>query len=203
MKNNDSMIGSRFGRLTVLSDGGLVGRNRVYKCKCDCGTEKIIHKVSLLSKSTISCGCATRERMTTHGMSNTKVFKIWVGMKKRCNRNTIGSKYYKDKGITYDPNWNSFEKFYKDMGDPPTDKHELDRKNSDGIYCKNNCKWSTRTEQMNNMSCNVHLTFEGKTQTIAEWAREKNINYSTLTARLGRGWTTEEALTGNHFVDYV
>lgn len=58
---------------------------------------------------------------------------------------------YGGRGISICDRWrNSFEEFYKDMGDPPTIKHELDRINNDGNYEPGNCRWTTHTQQMKN-----------------------------------------------------
>jgi hypothetical protein len=64
-------------------------------------------------------------------------------------------KYYGGRGITYDKAWGRFINFYRDMGDPPLDKFtgermSLDRKDVNGMYCKANCRWATRSEQQLN-----------------------------------------------------
>lgn len=62
MKN---LSNQRFGRLVVLEP---VGKNRSrqtrWKCKCDCGNEKIITGTSLTrtNRPTQSCGCIQREK---------------------------------------------------------------------------------------------------------------------------------------------
>lgn len=53
--------GTRFGRLTVIDFLNKKQANKkqgtFYKCKCDCGEEIIVHRMSLLNGCTISCGC--------------------------------------------------------------------------------------------------------------------------------------------------
>lgn len=53
-----SLIGKRFGKLTVLSDTNLKNKNgrKIYLCLCDCGKTKQIVSDYLL-KGTRSCGC--------------------------------------------------------------------------------------------------------------------------------------------------
>lgn len=87
-----------------------------------------------------------------HGLSRTKVYRAYQSMKNRCYR--ISNENYKDyggRGILVCDRWlESFSNFYKDMGEPPSPKHSLDRIDSEKGYCKTNCKWSTITEQNNN-----------------------------------------------------
>lgn len=58
-----------------------------------------------------------------------------------------------------------------------------------------NCKWGTRLEQANGTSRNRRLTFNGKTMTVAEWARELGVQATWIYTRLYRGWTPEEVLS--------
>lgn len=39
------------------------------------------------------------------------------------------------------------------------------------------------------------LTYDGITKSISEWAEDMDLNYSTLTARLKKGWSVGDALT--------
>ena len=75
----------------------------------------------------------------------------WAKMKMRCNNaNHASYPWYGGKGITYDPRWESFDVFITDLGTPPTDKHTLDRRDSNKGYTKSNCRWATRKEQAQN-----------------------------------------------------
>ena len=120
-------------------------------------------------------------------MINTKVYRCWQSMKQRClNKNDIGYKNYGGRGITVCPEWlNSFKNFYADMGKKP-EGLSLDRIDNDGNYCKENCRWATLEEQHNNTRANRFLTYNNKTQTMAQWAREFNISSSTLFGRIKR-----------------
>lgn len=74
----------------------------------------------------------------------------WKGMKQRCNNpNSTHYKHYGGRGITYDPKWETFEGFLQDMGIRPENR-TLERVENDGPYCKENCVWATRSEQMLN-----------------------------------------------------
>lgn len=129
---------------------------------------------------------------TTHGMKGTRTYNLWQAMKNRCNRI---NQDYSCRGITYDKAWNSFQNFFADMGEVP-DGMSLDRIDCNGNYEKSNCRWATREQQANNTRANIFLEWNGKRQTIAQWARELNMNYDKLRARVVRyGWSVEKSLT--------
>ncbi len=200
------LIDKRFGRLTVLKrmDKNKWGNYR-WLCKCICGKEKIVLDYDLKNGNTKSCGCLrkeqTRERFTTHGHLKGGVvsttYQSWLSMIQRCtNLNNKAYKYYGGRGITVCKRWLEFENFLQDMGEPPTNKHQIDRINNDGNYCKENCRWATRTEQQRNTRRSHMISFCGKTQCLVAWAEELNINYSTLSSRIFiLGWSVEKAFT--------
>lgn len=71
-------------------------------------------------------------------------------MKSRILRpDKLHAKYYNDVSLAEE--WHSFSNFYRDMGNKPTPKHEIDRINPFGDYEPSNCRWVTRKEQMNNL----------------------------------------------------
>ena len=126
-----------------------------------------------------------------HGMTNSPEYKHWFAIKHRCKHKD----YYVKKGITVCPEWiNSFSQFYADMGDKPSPNHTIDRINNDLGYSPTNCRWATQEEQQNNKTNNRNLTYNGITQTLAQWAREYDFIPEVLSARLQKGMTIEEAL---------
>lgn len=131
-----------------------------------------------------------------HGYTNTPTYRTWVNMKNRCaSPNNPRWKDYGGAGIKLDPRWYDFENFLKDMGERPQGK-TLDRyPDPHGNYTKKNCRWATPQQQQNNMRNNRLETFNGHTQTLADWARELGVNTSTLRKRIDRGWTIERAFT--------
>ena len=63
-------------------------------------------------------------------------------------------------------------------------------------YSPENCKWIPPIEQHNNTQRSVFITFNGKTQTLTQWANELNIKKSTLHNRIRvHGWSIERAFT--------
>src|SRR5262245_4672429 len=118
------LTGKRFGRWKVLAIHPQryrwgIGRRGVWHCvalwhcRCDCGTERIVHGNSLRRGWSKSCGCLRREkfikRVTRHGMSNTRVHNIWKAMLQRC-LNPRHAQYldYGGRGITVCEDWLNF-----------------------------------------------------------------------------------------------
>lgn len=119
-----------------------------------------------------------------HGMSNTPTWRAWQDMRKRCdNPNSQDYKNYGARGITYDPRWSRFENFLEDMGVCPSGK-TLDRIDNAGNYDSYNCRWATRSEQNSNTRKNVYITFQDRTQTAAQWARELGLSPSVISTRI-------------------
>jgi hypothetical protein len=154
-----SMVGSRYNRLVVVEQAGFyfnkkTGKKvyRLWKCRCDCGREAIAASGDLTTGRKQSCGCLQQENRTLHGMYKTRVYRIWHGIKMRCYQpNQTGYSYYGGRGIKMCDAWRgSFSAFYKDMGDPPSDYHTIDRIDVDGNYEVGNCRWATRSAQARN-----------------------------------------------------
>lgn len=132
-----------------------------------------------------------------HGKSKSPEYNSWCNMKARCY-NEKNHRFYNwgGRGIKVCDEWlHSFEQFYADMGDRPTLLHSLDRIDGDKDYSKENCKWSTKKEQATNRPSWVNvITFNGKSQTITDWALELGIARKSLYERLEK-WGIERALT--------
>lgn len=202
------MTGQRFGRLHVLAFGG-IGKAKVgalWSCVCDCGTAAIVPGKHLRSGETQSCGClriervaaATRARVMTHGHTtkagNSKTYRIWSNMGTRCNNPKADNfAYYGGRGIYVCAEWESFDRFLSDMGECP-DGHSLDRKDSNGPYSKENCRWATPLEQANNTRRNRHLSIGQETMTMSEAARRFGTPVGTLWGRLKAGWSEAQAV---------
>jgi len=134
-------------------------------------------------------------RKPIHGMSGSREYRIWMGMRKRCSQR-LGSDSYLNRGIKVHSRWESFGNFIHDMGLAPSDKHQLDRIDSNGDYEPSNCRWVTTVEQQRNKRSNVRLYFNGETLTLTEWAERLGITPQAISHRLRHlGWSTERALT--------
>jgi len=56
------LTGQVFGRLTVLGAAYTKGGRSYWKCRCECGTEKVIARSALVSGRTRSCGCSRHDK---------------------------------------------------------------------------------------------------------------------------------------------
>ena len=88
----------------------------------------------------------------THGMTGTRLYECWLGIKKRCD--DVNNKEYPNyggRGITYCKEWAEFEPFKNwALNNGYSDKLTLDRIDVDKEYSPINCRWSTWGEQAKN-----------------------------------------------------
>lgn len=208
MPNARDLKSQRFGRLVVLYDTGERSSNGqvIWRCRCNCGSEVNVIGSNLISGRTKSCGCYQRERAaeahTTYGMAQRgkwhPVYAVWDSMLQRCEN--PNNKYYKDyggRGIKVCDEWHDVRAFIDwALTNGWQRGLTLDRIDNDGNYEPGNCHWVTRKEQARNRRSNQLITFNDKTQTMAEWAEEINILYHTLKHRINNcHWPIERALT--------
>jgi hypothetical protein len=184
------LSGQRFMNLVVMSrvENTPAGKVR-FRCKCDCGNIREVVGSQLKNGSTKSCGCLqpslASAASTTHGRSKTSAYRAWAAMWSRCtNVNTPGFKKYQFR--TPPKEWESFEVFYAEVGDPPGRGYSLDRTDNSKPYGPGNVRWATRLEQNQNQSSNVNITLEGKTQCAAAWERELGLPHNVLRQRIKR-----------------
>lgn len=197
-KKPHNLIGKKFSKLMILKYSHTDNNyNHYWEVLCDCGKKKIVAGNNIVSKRTKSCGCLENPGSFKHGMTKTSIYGTWVGMKARClNYSCKSYRDYGGRGITVCERWlNSFENFYKDMGDRPTLNHSIERRNNNEGYSPENCYWATPEEQMNNTRHNVSLTYQGITMNMAQWARKLGLSRACLWDRINKGLSTEKIFT--------
>lgn len=202
------LTGEKYGRLTVLSEAeGRVQpsgwKRRRVNCICDCGKEKVVRAAHLGSGSTTSCGCYNierlKERSITHGLRDHRLYKIWGSMKARCyNENAKNYHRYGGRKISICDEWRyDFKVFYDwSMANGYAEDLSIDRKENNGNYTPDNCRWVTMQVQCNNMSNNVMVTHQGTTDTLANTLRRLDLfhKYKKIAQRIYNGKTFKQSI---------
>lgn len=109
------------------------------------------------------------------------------------NTKSINYPHYGGKGIRICPEWESFERFFADMGERP-EGCTLEREKNHLDYSPSNCRWATHGEQARNTSRSIVIEFNGQTMVRKDWADLLGISAEALKGRLKR-WPKELAMT--------
>jgi len=208
-------IGDRVGRWWVVSNAKTKTYIREYKghtkifniphynCVCECGTKRIVSANSLGHGST-SCGCFARENSSriqkTHGLSKSRLYRIWRQIKRRCyEKNNDSFEYYGGRGIKMDERWkkDSSSFFSWALKNGYQEKLTIDRIDNNGDYKPENCRFVTNTKQQRNRGNNVNITAFNETKTLEEWSRDRRciVSTTTIKRRILWGMTPEESIT--------
>ncbi len=170
----------------------------MYYFDCSCGKRTTTRITQVLSGNTKSCGClqpkVAGRHLYKHGKSGTPEHRIWKLMNGRChNKKSPDYPRYGGRGIKICERWLTFENFLEDMGERPSNRHSIDRKDNDGDYCPENCRWATDLEQACNKPTTYKVVVNGETISIDEWARRNGLQPRTIRWRAKR-WGIEEAI---------
>jgi len=195
-----NLVGNKYSMLTVISFNSSRKGRYYWNCKCDCGNNTVVCTRDLRSFRIKSCGCLIdKHRYKKHGLSNSRLYHIYRGMKGRCcNPNNKDYKNYGGRGIKICNEWldkkNGFINFVNwALSNGYKDNLSIDRINVNGDYCPSNCHWASIKEQGNNTRKNTLLTYNGQTKTLQQWSEFAGINKTTLRGRILRGWSLEDA----------
>lgn len=189
-----NLVGQRYGSLLVVTATTRTTTygHRIWECLCDCGRHSFASTNNLRSGSLKSCGC---RRGVTHGKSNLPEHNVWKTLRQRCsNKSNPSYKNYGGRGIKVCARWDSsFENFMIDMGPRPSPRHTIERRDNNGPYSPDNCRWATRAEQNNNTRWNRILVINGERMTLSQAARRAGITPSGMRYRL-RAWHSDRDL---------
>lgn len=199
--------GDIYNRLTAEKCLG----HGIWSFRCSCGSEYRTLGARVKIGHVKSCGCLKKERHTSfgqnmlkhrvkHGLHRHPMYYTWIRMRHRClSPKDKQYKNYGARGITIDKRWDKFENFLEDMGTKPSPQHSLGRIDNSRGYSKRNCRWETWLQQENNKRSNRFITYDGKTQTQSQWAKELGIGVDTLSLRLKAKWPLDKVLTAKDF----
>lgn len=195
-------------KIDYLNIGKFVGRTRsgqgLWECRCECGNEFIVDELYLNKKKFHSCSkCGYKKPWENkENVTSLRLYHTWNGIKQRCtNPNAHSYNNYGGRGIKICEEWldfNNFRKWAEENGynpDAPAQECTLDRIDSNGNYCPENCRFASRKEQDNNKRNCIWVTDgEGETHNLSQWAEILGIGRSTLYSRYLAGLRGNELL---------
>lgn len=180
--------------LDINPEVSKVKKRTHYNVRCICGKEYTIREETILKNTFISCGCIGFK----DNISKNPLYKIYNHMINRCYN--IENKRYKDyggRGIKVCDKWlgeKGFETFLNDMNNRPSLDYTLDRIDNEKGYSKENCKWSTASEQSNNRRTTIKITVNNDTKSIMNWSIHLDIEYEKFRRKLFKMSTSEKEL---------
>jgi hypothetical protein len=188
------ITGERFGKLVAIRRAEVRNRNVYWLFACDCGRQRELQRSNVTRGVQKSCGCIKPQK--AHGVGGTPEYKAWHSMVARCtDPDHHQYRNYGARGIRVCEQWLSDPAaFVADMGKRPSARHSIDRRNNDGHYEPGNCRWATAKQQGRNTRANTVITWNGKTQCIAEWADELGVPSARISSRFRRGKPLEMVL---------
>lgn len=198
MRNTSKIIditGQKFNHLTALK---IESRNPLkWLCRCDCGNLHVVSALNLRFGHVKSCGCLQKRGNPTHNQSNTRLYRIYAGIKRRCyNKHEPAYPRYGGAGLVMCDEWkNDFTAFYNwAIKNGYDESLTIDRIDNTKGYSPDNCRWADMKAQSNNRTNCIMFTHNGKTQTVKQWCNELGLNVGTVYSRIDRGWPVDEAI---------
>lgn len=127
------------------------------------------------------------------------LYRTWASMKNRCyNKNDERNyQWYGGKGIKVCDRWlgeNGFWNFVDDMGSKPSG-YSLDRIDSDGDYCPENCRWATPSEQAANRRTSVSVHTDFGRMTPHEISLLTGAHIETVRRKIKKGYSGKDVLS--------
>lgn len=177
-------IGLKMGIMEFIGLSHSDKNQHYIKCKCDCGTEKVVMWSNFKRGRIKSCGC--RQRIKRVKYTDHPLYGVWINMRTRCNTPTTPHyKYYGGKGIRVCERWDNYENFYEDVIEGYAPGLQLDRRDGEGDYCPENTRWLTPQENGRNRT-NLKLDMQKakairkSTEPARELAKKYNVALETI-----------------------
>lgn len=194
----DVTPGQQFGNWTVLEEAEAKtypsgGSLRQVKCRCTCGTVRVIPLNSLRQGRSTRCKKCMGEARKTHGKSRTPLYECWLNMHRRAGNKDGRHPIYADVRVS--DKWTTFEGF---LEHPPRGRYQpgmaVCRFGDSGDYEPGNCEFMTRSANARERAERAPLrTSAGKLARVE--AEANGIGASTMHARLRLGWSVDRAVT--------
>lgn len=146
------MKGKIFGKLEVLGQAKITNKkdkNTQWFCRCECGNLCVKSRNSLVTGHVKSCGCLARQ--TKNIRYDNRIYKCWHSMIDRCySPKNKSFKNYGAKGICVCDEWkDNYNNFYDwAISSGYASNLTIDRKDSNGNYCPDNCRWISLSENV-------------------------------------------------------
>ena len=205
-EKHQELIGQRFNRLTILDIWKSEEKGYyMCRCRCDCGNVRENRLTYIKTGAIKSCGCIKykyrplpgNSKCVFDGRSTHPLHKVWNSMLDRCeNPNNPMFPSYGARGISVCKEWLDFHKFVEwsdSVGGKP-DGYSLDRIDTNGNYCPENCRWADIETQQNNKRTNQYLTYKGETLSLSQWSRKLSLSRWAIQYRFMQGWPAEDIL---------
>lgn len=190
-----SNVGEIYSQLVISKDVPLAtDRIKRVIVTCSCGNTKTVRYGDLRSGRTTSCGCKQLASATKHGMSNTRLYKMWDNMIRRCSiPTTKGYKHYGGKGVSVFKDWLNYEVFHQwAISNNYSEGLSIDRINSELNYEPSNCRFIAISDQQANRSSSRGTSkYIGVYLKQNQWAAQ--VKYKGKTNHIGYFTTELEA----------
>lgn len=194
-KTFKDLRGKTFSRRSVVGFAGFRGRFAVWLCRCECGRLDVVEGARLVSGKAGSCGCSN-----VLSPAAKKLRPTLSSLLSRCyDPEDPSYRRYGAQGAKVCKRWReSPEAFAADMGPRPSPKHILSVHNGHGTFSPANCCWAPRAGVGGKKG--FLITYKGKTQNLAQWARELRISRERMRQRVNKcrelGLPMSMAITG-------
>lgn len=137
-------------------------------------------------------------KLFRRGTTEEKLYHVWYNLIERCTHpGHFAYARYGKRGIKVCDDWKTFLPFLTWAKQEYKPGLWLDRKNNNGDYEPDNCRWVTQEESRNNVRGTKRITAFGETKTVSEWVKDQRckVSHSTLAARIKYGYDPEKAIT--------